>query len=381
MTMTNINLWLLGQDSTFWLPVSGSTGAEKHDAVFYPILYVTTFFFLVVVGLMLTFIVKYRRRKGVAHGTGPTHNTILEVAWTGIPLLLVMVFFVLGFKGFLDIDQAPSGAVVIEVTAKQWTFSFKYPNGATDNNLYLELGRPVRLVMHSDDVTHALYVPAFRVQRNIVPGRVTEVWFAPTLVGKFDVFCTQYCGNGHSQMGSGSPDPDQASFVYVKDSASYNKTMMDLADPFHDPKTKALLPLRIVGEKLYKTSGCAQCHSVDGSPGTGPTWQGLYKSDVSFVSSKTAGFKLSGGDSDALWDEYLNRSITDPGADVVAGFQNVMPTQAGLMGSPSADKKRAAIIEYIKSLDNHGPDGKPRYYVPHVETEPATAASATQAGK
>ncbi len=377
MVIGNMKLWLLGQDATFWLPPAGATGADQHDAVFYPILYITTFFFLLVVTLMLVFIVKYRRSKGPPRPDAPTHSAPLEVAWTGIPLILVIVFFVLGFKGFLNIEQPPSDATIVKVTAKQWSFSFKYPTGAESNNLYLEQGRPVRLIMHSLDVTHSLYVPAFRVQRNIVPGRETEEWFNPTVVGKFDVFCTQYCGDGHSQMGSGNPDPDQASYVYVLTSADYAKKMEELGDPFHDPVTKAPIPYVVVGARLYKQDGCAQCHSVDGSDGTGPTWLGLYKRDHTFSTTHVPGYTLLASDSDAKWDDYLNRSITDPGANVVAGRQNVMPQQPGLMGSPEADKKRAAIIEYIKSLDNHGPGGKPLYYRPRVETEPAATGPAT----
>ena len=157
---------------SFWLPKSASTMAPEHDMVFDLILYVTGLFFvLVVVGSMtLFFIIRYRRR-GV-HSlalTNITHNTPLEIAWTGIPLILVIMFFVMGFRGYLKLDTPPSDSIVINVRAQKWSFSFTYPQGGISNNLYVPKDKNVVLLMTSDDVTHALFIPAFRVQRNILP--------------------------------------------------------------------------------------------------------------------------------------------------------------------------------------------------------------------
>ena len=116
--------------ASFWLEPAASTSAQEHDRVFYTVLYVTSFFFLLVVGLMLAFIVLYRRRRGVAGEGGPTHNTWLEVTWTGIPLVVVIVLFVMGLRAFLDFDTLPSNADVVDVEAKQWSFTFTYPSGA-----------------------------------------------------------------------------------------------------------------------------------------------------------------------------------------------------------------------------------------------------------
>jgi cytochrome c oxidase subunit 2 len=193
------------------------------------------------------------------------------------------------------------------------------------------------------------------------------LWFQPTRIGAYHVFCTQYCGNGHSLM---------TTEAEVLDETGYSAKLAELANIFMDPATRQPLPYAKVGERLYKTSGCAQCHSVDGSPGQGPTWLGLYKSDHSF-SVAPEGYALRADDDDAKWDAYLRESILDPGAKVLRGYQNVMPSySAQLSGTAHKDKRLAAIVEYIESLDNHGPGGKPKYYRPMPLPSPPPAAPA-----
>jgi cytochrome c oxidase subunit 2 len=360
----------------FWLPAVGSPSAERYHFLFHLILYITGFFFLVVVGLMLTFVVRYRRRAGQAYAKGITHNTPLEITWTAIPLIVVIAFFYLGFRGFMDLEQPPSNALVIDVEAGQWSFNFNYPNGSNSNNLYVPVGQPVVINLRSKDVLHSLYIPAFSVQKNAVPGRTTQLWFTATTVTPKDkpytLFCTQYCGTSHSLMGSGNPDPAVASFCYALSRADYDAKMEELGNIFIDPSTKKPLPYREVGQKLYKQSGCASCHSVDGSDSTGPTYKGLYKSDVEYTTKDNHPGILRKSDSDAVWDQYLRESVLDPGAKIVKGRQNVMPPEAALFsGSPGKDKRLAAIIEYIKSL---GPDYQ-EMPTPAAETAPATAVS------
>jgi cytochrome c oxidase subunit II len=332
--------------ASFWLEPAASEYAHKHDAVFNTLVWVTGFFFLLVVGLMLTFIVRYRRRtSAVPSESAPTEYKLLELFWTGVPLVVVLTFFVLGFRAFVDLDTPPPGAEVVDVEARQWAFSFTYPNGAVSERLLLRVDRPVILQLHSADVLHSLYIPAFRVQRNAVPGRTTELWFQPTQLGTYYALCTQYCGNAHSLMNTE---------VEVLDEAGYSAKLAAAANIFVDPATKQPLPNAVVGEKLYKSSGCAQCHTVDGSPSQGPTWLGLYKRDHEF-SVAPPDFALRAGDDDAKWDAYLRESVLDPGAKVVKGFQNVMPSAASqFSGSAYKDKRLAAIIEYIKSLGKKG---------------------------
>jgi cytochrome c oxidase subunit II len=362
---------LLAQRS-FWLEPPASTSAGQHDVVFHTVLYVTGFFFVLVVCLMLFFIVRYRRRKASETGDGPTHNTVLELVWTAVPLVVVMIFFVMGFRAFLDFDTPPANAESIDCEAKQWAYSFTYPNGAVSEKLYLRIDRPVIVQLRSADVLHSLYIPAFRIQRNAVPGRTIDMWFQPTQVGNYHVFCTQYCGNGHSLM---------TTEAVVLDETGYSAKLAELSNIFVDATTKQPIPYAKVGEKLYKSSGCAQCHTVDGKLSQGPTWQGLFKRDEKF-STPASGYAISASDDDAKWNEYLRESILEPGAKVVAGYQNVMPSyRSQFSGSPYKDKKLTAIVEYIKSLDNHGPGGAAKYYrpMPTPSAEPAKTAPAAAA--
>ena len=377
-------------EKSFWLETPASNSAQTHDFVFYILLYVMAFFFFLVMAVMLAFVVIYRQRKGHAFDRGPTHNTPLEVTWTIVPLIIVLGFFVLGLRYFVDFETPPDGAMVVDVEASQWHFNFKYPNGAEADDLYLEVGRPVLLRLTSKDVSHALFIPVFRVQRNAVPGRTTYLWFEPTekTEGKdpetgedtfYHVFCTQYCGNGHSEMHAKA---------YVLDKADYDKKLSEAANIFVDHTTKKPLPFAEVGKKLY-TSNCAQCHTIDGSLGTGPTWKGLYKSNVKFAASNEPGFTLAEGDPDAKWDAYLVESILHPEAKIVEGYQNVMPSQeSGFSDSPGSvpvlaeikariaanketsnkEKKLIAITEFIKSV------GDPKYY--HAMKTPEAAPPA-----
>jgi cytochrome c oxidase subunit 2 len=346
---------------TFWLDPPASTSAQNHDLVFYPLLYVMAFFFFLVVTIMLSFVVLYHRRKGQSSDDAPTHNTPLEILWTVIPLGIVIAFFVVGLRYYVDLEAPPAGADVIDVEASQWQFNFRYPNGAESNELYLQVDRPVVLKLTSKDVTHALYIPAFRVQRNAVPGRTTELWFEPTVLtdkedpdtgeeGFYHVFCTQYCGNGHAEMNTKA---------FVLSPEDYKQRLAEAANIFKDKNTGKDLPYVEVGKKLYMTRGCSQCHSIDGSKGQGPTWKDLYKSDHEFSKSDVDGYTLKESDLDKKWDDYLRESILHPDYKIVKDFQNVMPPQESTFsGSPVKEKMLQAIIEYIKSV------GKPEYSKP-----------------
>ena len=350
---------LAAAPKTFLLPKAGSTSAFVVDVdwAWNVILWVTGIFFCIVVGAMTLFVFKYRRRDPNAGATSEvTHNTPLEIAWTFIPLVLVMIFFYIGFKGFMNFDNPVAGCTQIEVIGQQWKFTFNYPNGATDSDLYVLEGQPVQLNMHSVDVLHALYLPTFRTQRNLIPYRQTTLWFIPTETtpaptqgdaGGWPIFCTQHCGNGHSKM---------VAHVYVLSKDKFDEKMKELANPFKKKtgEKSAWVPYVDLGKTLYSQMGCNTCHSLTGAAGTGPTWAGITTRDHEFTNAP--GFKATEL-SDEQWDEYIGQSITNPDAKLVKlnGINyHGMPSSytSTLGGSPENIEKQRAVIEFIKTVGN-----------------------------
>ncbi len=383
-------LSLLADDATFLLPRSASNLAHDVDWAWNFILIITTIFFFIVVGAMCIFVLKYRRRTPNDATSEVTHNTPLEIVWTTIPLIILMGIFYIGFKGFLNYDTPLSNSIPIDVQAQKWNFKFTYANGAVSDQLYVQKDLPFVLNLHSVDVLHGLYIPVFRTQRNLVPGRVTNLWFIPTEYSPaegYPVFCTQYCGDGHSKM---------YTHVHILDKAHYDEQMAALANPFKEKDAAGkshFVPYVKLGEKLYRTSGCTQCHSVDGAKGIGPTWKDLWKSDVAFSASNDPTFTLSKTDPDEKWEAYIRESIIHPEVKVVSGFQNVMPVSIGTQfdgpaGSPK-DEELRAIVTYIKSIGNTGwkptvtPESNPELFDAdknpnHPESLAAQQAAATQ---
>lgn len=311
-----------GLEPSFWLPPQVSTVARSVDWLFYFILGICIVFFVLIVVLMAIFIVKYRRREDRQDGEeSPRHNLTLELSWSVIPLILVVIIFFFGFKGFLDISTPPANAYEIYVEGQKWNWTFTYPNGYVDADLHVPVNRPVRLVMSSADVIHSLYVPAFRIKNDVVPGRYSQAWFEATEAGEYELFCAEYCGTSHSDM---------IAHVVVHAPGEF-ETWLENASNFLETMT----PID-AGRKLYSLRGCQQCHSVDGTPKIGPTLSGIFGHDVS----------LEGGGTINVDENYLRRSILEPAVDIVAGYEPVMPTYQGRL----KDAEINAIVEYIKSL-------------------------------
>ncbi|MFV2072249.1 MAG: cytochrome c oxidase subunit II [Thermoanaerobaculales bacterium] len=309
-----------GDGGSFWMPPQASTTAHSVDWLFHFILAISVFFFLLIVIVMLVFVLKYRRREGQEAERSPSHNLALEVTWTVIPVALVIVIFFFGFKGFLDIATPPANAYEVLVEGQKWNWSFTYPNGYVDENLHVPVNRPVRLVMSSADVIHSLYVPAFRIKNDVVPGRYSKVWFEATEPGEYDLFCAEYCGTSHSDM---------VAHVIVHPVGGF-ETWLEKASNF----LETMNPVD-AGRKLFQARGCTQCHSMDGSPKTGPTLL-----DV-FGRTET----MTNGEVLTIDENYIRESILEPGARIVAGFEAVMPTYQGRL----KDAEIMAIIEYLKA--------------------------------
>ncbi len=321
---------LADENGDFFFPKQASTFAPEIDSFFYFLFWLSVFFFVVVVVPMFYFAWKYRDRPGYKGSPEAIHNTPLEVTWTVIPTFIVIYIFIRGTVGFLDMAQPPKSTIDIQVVARKWSWSFTYPNGAISDELHIPNGKPVKLIMRSEEATgtiavlHSLFIPAFRAKADVVPGRFNILWFEPTLEGKYDLFCTEYCGDNHSRM---------ITKVFVTNDAAYNKWCADSILPPEDPAQH--------GEWLYKRSGCKGCHSVDGSKVVGPSFKGTWGKEV----------QLAGGKGVSPFDEnYVSESILNPQAKARAGYENAsaMPTYQGRLKANDIAK----IIEYLKSLKN-----------------------------
>lgn len=307
--------------SSLWFPAAGSSGADTVDRLFYFILIVSIFFFVLIAGAMLTFVARYRRRGHAGADATAHHNTLLEIIWSVIPAIIVAVIFLWGFLAYLDMRQPPDNSYEIRVVAKKWSWSFIYPNGHVDSELHVPVDRPVRLVMESDDVIHSLYVPAFRIKMDVVPGRYTTTWFEANRPGEHKLFCAEYCGTQHSQM---------LAKVVVHDSGTFEPWLEQAANLL-----KNLSPVE-AGQILYQRRGCAQCHSLDGSAKVGPSFQRVFGTTQA----------LASGESVVIDENYLRESILEPQAKIRAGYKPAMPTYQGQL----KDDEIAALIALIKSL-------------------------------
>lgn len=292
-----------------------STG--KVDSAFFFIVASSAILLLIVTTLMIVFVLRYNHRRR-PRSEAVKDSVALEIVWTVIPVALVLVMFYFGYVDFEFIRDPPAGAMPVEVTARQWSWLFRYANGREDDVLRAPLGRPVALTMTSLDVLHCLYIPAFRIKEDCVPGMKTHLWFDADETGAYEIFCTEYCGVGHSHM---------RSQVIVMPASDFDKWY---AAPEETGPAAA-------GLRLIKSKGCLGCHSIDGSQKVGPTLKGLAGSRQVVV---TAG-RTKTVTADAA---YIRQSVLDPNADVVQGFSPIMPKTA------VTDAELNAIAAYLETL-------------------------------
>jgi cytochrome c oxidase subunit 2 len=296
-----------------WGPANTS---GKIESAFLFVTVSTIVLLAIVVFFMILFIVKYNKRRHPR----PEHveeNITIEIVWTVIPLALVMLMFYFGMVDFDYVRNPPKDSFPVNVIARQWSWLFRYGNGKESDVLRVPVDRPVELLMTSKDVIHSFFVPAFKIKEDCVPGMTTHLWFNVRDVGSYDVFCTEYCGLGHSHM---------RSQVIAMTEADFQK--------WYAAKTEAGAE---TGYHILAEKGCLGCHTVNGSPKVGPTFKGLYGSKVTVMTS--------GKERVITADEtYIERSILHPDADIVKGFPPVMPTL------PVTEKEIHEIIAYIKTL-------------------------------
>jgi len=290
------------------------------DNVFFFIVAVSVVILSIVTFTMIFFLIKFnRKRNPVAKDI--ESNLPLEIIWITVPTILVMAMFYYGWSGFRIMRNPPEDAMPVKVSARQWAWSFTYENGQKSNELRVPLDKPVKLIITSEDVLHSLFIPAFRVKEDAVPGMETYLWFLPDRTGEYDLFCTEYCGVGHHAMVSKVIVMSQEEFA-----GWYGKK-----ETFAAGGRDAL--------KIMEKKGCLVCHTTDGAKAVGPSFRGIFGKKETVITG--------GKERTVLVDEaYLRKSISAPNEDVVKGFPPVMPSQEGLL----SDEEIENIINYIKGL-------------------------------
>jgi cytochrome c oxidase subunit II len=302
-------------------PESASTLSPRVDALFFFIFGVTIFFTVLVALLICVFAVKYRKDKHPVpvqiHGSIP-----LEIFWTLVPLGIAMVIFAWGAILFFQERHPPKSAMDIYGVGKQWMWKFEHSGGQREiNDLHVPVGHAVRMTLISQDVIHDFFVPAFRAQMDVLPGRYTQVWFEATIPGKYHLFCNQYCGTNHSAMiGEVTAMPYDDYQQWLRGAGAFGS-------------------LATEGQKVFASMGCPTCHT-GADNARGPNLYNLYGRMVRTSDDRTV-----------LADEaYIRESVLNPSAKIVYGFQNIMPTFQGQLN----EDEMIQLIEYVKSLTYNG---------------------------
>jgi len=292
--------------------------AGRVDALYFFLVGLAAFFSLLIAGLIVYYAIRFKRKAPDSVGARIHGGLILEITWTVIPFLITMVIFVWGAVVFFAMSRPPDETLNIYVVGKQWMWKFQHLDGQREiNELHVPVGRPVKLIMTSEDVIHDLFVPAFRIKADVIPGRYSHIWFEPTVAGRYHLFCAEYCGTRHSGM-IGS--------VVVMEPEDYQAWLSGGVQEGS---------LASAGEKLFSDLACNTCHRPD-AQGRGPVLHNLFgQSQV-----------LLNGERVVVDEAYIRESILRPAAKITAGFQPVMPTFQGLV----SEEGLLELIEYVKSL-------------------------------
>lgn len=352
--------WLSVFPATAFMPIRGTEIAGKVDGYYTFLLISSLISGIIMIGGMTAFIIQYKRKTANDKTAYITHNTALEFTWSFIPFVIMMVIFYWGKVIFNELRSMPdaSEAEEIHVVGAQWRWYFKYKNGIeqdTKNGIVeppenfekdstqetstlvnkignvekqimaVPLGKPVKLVMTSNDVIHSFYIPGFRNKQDVIPGRYTSLWFKADQEGDFQVFCTEYCGKQHSQM---------PATIRVMKEPEY-KAWLEKNKPTIVSGDGGLNQYALKGKETYETL-CRSCHSIDGSRGSGPTWKGLYGAKRDFEDGSNA----------VADDNYLRESILNPMAKIVKSYSPAMPPFVGRL----SDDEIMEIFEYMKAV-------------------------------
>jgi cytochrome c oxidase subunit 2 len=309
-----------------FFPEQASAQAAQVDALYFFLVAVTAFFAVLIAVLVVAFAARFRRRHDDEIGVAIHGSLALELLWTFIPLGIAMVMFAWGAKVFFDLYRPPAGAMEVFVVGKQWMWKVQHADGRREiNELHVPIGRPVKLVMGSEDVIHSYYIPAFRVKADVIPGRYNSLWFTATKPGRYRLFCAEYCGTKHSGM---------IGWVTAMEPLEYQVWL--------GGGGTTTSPIA-AGEKLFnEVLACGTCHQQT-PQGRGPVLAGIFGKTV----------ELQGGGTATVDEAYLRESIVNPQAKVHVGYQPIMPTFQGLV----TEEQLLQLIAYVRSLGQQAAPG------------------------
>ncbi len=301
-----------------FMPEQASAGASEVDNLTLFLVGMGTFFTVLIALMVIVFAIRYRRKAGNQVGSNFENSAFLEITWTVIPLLIALFSFGWGVKVFFRLYRPPANAIEYQVTGKQWMWKIQHPTGQREiNELHVPIGQPTRLVMTSEDVIHSFFVPAFRAKADVLPGRQSSIWFTPTKLGRYHIFCTEFCGTEHSGM---------IGWLTVQSQEEYQAWLAAAPAP-KAPSSD--------GGLLFAQYACNTCHKP-GPGGRGPVLQGIYGTEVA----------LADGGKARVDDAYLRESILMPSAKMVQGYEAIMPSFQGQVSEEALQQ----LISYIKSL-------------------------------
>ncbi len=312
--------------TSYWFPKQASSYAHEVDYLYMAIFWISFIVFVAIIGVMIYFCIKYRRKDGVINPQpSSSHNTAIEILWSVLPSILFVWMFYEGASSYFDMRIPREDAEEIQVTAKQFAWVFTYPDGDQSSELHLVRDKPVKLILQSEDVLHSFFVPAFRQKMDIVPGRYTYAYIEPILEGQFRLSCNEYCGTGHSKMKTMCE-------VHPTEQDRKDNTKWIISD--HSPEEN--------GKRIYQIQ-CSGCHKVNGEKATGPALNTIWGTDEKLMSGKTV----------KVDEQYVLDSIMQPEKDVVEGFGPVtkMNSFKGILNQEDVNH----VIAYLKQLKESGP--------------------------
>ncbi len=299
-----------------------SNFVEGVDMAFIVILGISLFFLVAITVVMVYFVIKFSKKNN-PKPRDVKEDMRLEVLWTVIPTILVFVMFYYGWVGYKGMREFPDDAIHIKATGRMWSWSFEYDNGKVSPNLIMPTNKPVVLDLFSPDVLHSLYIPAFRVKEDVVPGVNNKMWFEAYEEGSYDILCAEYCGERHSFMLSKAEvvSPEKYEEWYGEDLSG--------ASPVE------------AGLQVLTANGCIACHSLDGKRLVGPSFEGLWGAERNITLADGSKKTVT---ADA---EYLKKAIYDPNSEIVDSYPKVMISYKQTISEDQL-KQINAYLESIK---------------------------------